>query len=137
MHRRTAKQQWQEIGGKKIFFRSNWEFKYAQALEQLVHARLIRGWEHEPQTFWFESIKRGVRSYKPDFKIYHIDGTHSWVEVKGYYDAKSLTKIKRFRKYYPQETLQVIDGSYFRSHKTKAQAKKEEAPGVEEHGASL
>lgn len=102
------------ISGQKIYFRSAWEANYARYLEQLKTFNQIQGWEHEPQTFWFEEIKRGVRSYLPDFKVIRLDGTHFWVEVKGYYDSKSLTKIKRFRKYYPNEELRLIDKNWFR-----------------------
>lgn len=74
---------------------------------------IIKGWEHEPKCFWFNEIKRGTRSYLPDFKVSLHDGSHYWVEVKGYFDSKSLTKIKRFRKYYPQEKLVVVSKEWF------------------------
>jgi hypothetical protein len=109
----TAKQGWHEINAKKYFFRSNWEKQYAYYLEWLRNNNVIKAWEHEPEVFWFNEIKRGVRSYCPDFKITNPDGSHYWVEVKGYMDAKSKTKIRRFRKYYPQEKLVIIDKEWF------------------------
>ncbi len=112
----TAHQSWQEIDGRKIFFRSNWEHKFAKHLQKLKELNSIQDWEHEPQTFWFNEIKRGVRSYMPDFKITHSDGSHYWVEVKGYMDAKSKTKIRRFKKYYPGEQLVVVDQKWFKEH---------------------
>jgi len=39
--------------------------------------------------------------------------------VKGYYDAKSLTKIKRFRKYFPTEKLRLIDAKWFKANSKK------------------
>lgn len=69
---------------------------------------------HEPNTFWFEGIKRGVVSYLPDFLVLENDGKSYYVEVKGYMDAKSKTKIKRFAKYYPKERLIVIDSKWFK-----------------------
>lgn len=107
---------WVEIGGKRCFFRSGWEIRYAQHLAYCKRINAISDWSHEPKTFWFENIKRGVRSYKPDFKIMHTDGTHSWVEVKGYMDPKSRTKLKRMAKYYPQERIVVIDKTWFAKH---------------------
>jgi hypothetical protein len=104
---------WKLVGGREFYFRSHWEYRYALHLEFQKKHSIIREWEFEPQTFWFLSIKRGVRSYKPDFKITENDGKHHWVEVKGYYDAKSKTKLRRFRKYYPEETLYVVDASFF------------------------
>lgn len=76
--------------------------------------KIILDWEYEPQTFWFEKIKRGTRSYLPDFKIYRNNSSHYWVEVKGYMDQKSRTKIKRFGLYYPEEELLVIDKEWFK-----------------------
>jgi hypothetical protein len=85
----------------------------------LKEQKQIEEWEHEPQTFWFEEIKRGTRSYLPDFKITRFEGSHYWVEIKGYLDSKSLTKIKRFRKYYPQEELIVLGKEWFAKNFTK------------------
>ena len=110
---------WADFGGKKIYYRSLWERNYARFLEYQKQSEMIKDWEHEPQTFWFEEIKRGVRSYLPDFKVIQLDGTHYWVEVKGFYDSKSLTKIKRFRKYYPSESLIIIDAKWFTSNNQK------------------
>lgn len=110
----NSKASWKEIGGKRNFYRSTWEVKVANYLEFLKKNNLIFDWEHEPHTFWFENIKRGVRSYKPDFKVTNFDTTHYWIEVKGYYDSKSKTKIKRFGKYYPNERLMVIDREFFK-----------------------
>tara|TARA_R110000868_G_scaffold396050_1_gene668087 strand:+ start:1993 stop:2259 length:267 start_codon:yes stop_codon:yes gene_type:complete len=84
------------------------ELEYARKLEMLKKAGEIADFAHEPRCFWFENIKRGVRTYLPDFRIDLHDGTHYYVEIKGYMDSKSLTKIKRFRKYYPEERLVVL-----------------------------
>lgn len=109
----TSKQGWRQIGQKRAYFRSEWEARYARYLETLKSTGAILEWLHEPQTFWFEKIKRGTRSYLPDFKVIQPDGSHYWVEVKGYFDAKSLTKIKRFHKYYPEEKLIVVSKEWF------------------------
>lgn len=89
------------------YFRSSWEANYARFLN-------FNGikWEYEKKTFWFEKIRRGVRSYTPDFfllneKVYH--------EVKGWMDKKSATKLKRMRIYYPDETVVVIGREFFKS----------------------
>lgn len=111
-----AHQGWKEIDGRKIYFRSNWEYEFALWLQRLKEANTIKDWEHEPETFWFNEIRRGTRSYLPDFKVTHLDGSHYWVEVKGYMDAKSRTKIKRFRKYYPNESLLVADSEWFKKN---------------------
>ena len=91
--------------------------RFAFYLQLLKRAEEILDWEYEPHTFWFEGIKRGCVSYKPDFRIFKKDGKHYWVEVKGYMDAKSKTKIKRFAKYFPEEELRIIDKSWFSKNK--------------------
>lgn len=82
-------------------------------MQLLKEKKIIAEWEHEPKTFWFEEIKRGTRSYLPDFKVTCLDGTHYWVEVKGFMDAKSKTKLKRFKKYYSKEEIYVVDSTWF------------------------
>ena len=104
---------WRVVGHRKICFKSGWEVNFAIFLQFLKEKYQIQEWLYEPETFWYNNIKRGVRSYKPDFKIIRNDGSHYWAEVKGYMDAKSNTKIKRFRKYYPEEELFIIDKAWF------------------------
>ena len=110
----TWKQGWREIGGAKKYYRSRWEANYARYLEFLLSIGAIKSWEHEPKTFWFEDIKRGTRSYLPDFKVTHLNGDIEWHEVKGWMDDKSKTKIKRFAKYYPNEVLVVIQSKQYK-----------------------
>lgn len=110
---------WREIGGKKIYARSKWEANYAYYLQWQKEKGYIKDWEHEPATFWFEGIKRGTNNYKPDFRVLLSDGSHYWVEVKGYMDAKSNTKINRFNRYYPDESLRVIDSKWFKKNNEK------------------
>ncbi len=104
---------WREIGDQKCYFRSRWEANFGRYLEFLKRERKVDRWYHEPHTFWFKEIKRGVTSYKPDFKVVELNGSHQWYEVKGYVDAKSLTKIKRMKKYYPEEPITLIDSKWF------------------------
>jgi len=108
-----SKAGWREVEGKPFFFRSKWEANYARYLSFLKKHQEIVDWEHEPKTFWYENIRRGVRSFLPDFKVIHRDNTHHWVEVKGYMDARSHTKLKRFKKYYPEEKIELIEKEWF------------------------
>jgi len=110
---------WVEIGGQCIYARSLWEANYARYLEWQKERGYIVDWLHEPKTFWFENIKRGVRSYLPDFKVIETPEKWHWVEVKGYMDAKSKTKLTRFKKYYPKERLVLIDETWFRRNSSK------------------
>ena len=90
------------INGKEIFLRSKWEANYALYLDFLIKQKQIKKWEYEAETFMFEEIKLGVRSYTPDFKIINNDNSQEYHEVKGWMDPKSKTKIKRMAKYYPK-----------------------------------
>lgn len=74
--------------------RSNWEANIAR----IFRAYSIE-FEFEPKVFSFP-IKRGTKGYIPDF---YLTETQEWFEVKGYLDDKSKIKIKRFKKYYPEE----------------------------------
>lgn len=82
--------------------RSGWE---NNVLLWLNHKKIK--WEYEPQVFYFEEIKRGTRGYTPDI---WLPKENIWIEVKGYLSSVDKTKIKRFKKYYPDEfkKLQAI-----------------------------
>jgi len=103
------KSSWEVVDGRRIFFRSSWEHKYALILEIWKGLGAVKAWEHEPETFWFEKIKRGVRSYTPDFKVFWTDGRIEYHEVKGWMDGKSKTKLKRMAKYHPSVKMVLID----------------------------
>ena len=96
-----------------MYVRSSWEHNYALVLNWRQERGQIVRWEYEPETFEFP-VKRGNRSYKPDFKVFFPDGHHEWHEVKGYMDADSRVKLKRMAKYYPEEVVKLIDGPVYR-----------------------
>ncbi len=110
----TWKSSWRDIGGIKKYYRSKWEANYARYLEFLKINGNISFWEHEPETFWFEKIKRGTRSYLPDFKVTNNDGSIEYHEVKGWMDDRSKTKLSRMKKYYPEIKLILIDAKQYK-----------------------
>lgn len=114
--RATWKQDWAEIGGKRNFYRSRWEYRYALYLEFMKTHGHIADWEHEPETFWFEGIRRGTNNYKPDFRVRFNSGNVEYFEVKGYMDKKSQTKIKRMAKYHPDVVLRVVGKEWFKAY---------------------
>jgi hypothetical protein len=87
------------------YFRSRWEANYAR---YLTFAKVR--WEYEPKTFWFEAVKRGTRSYTPDFWIPAEGVFH---EVKGFMDPESATKLKRMAKYFPDVRVVIINKEWF------------------------
>lgn len=111
----TWKAGWREIGGKRHYFRSRWEANYARYLEWLKFRGDILDWQYEPETFWFEGIKRGVRSYLPDFRVHELNGDKPLHEVKGWMDARSKTTLKRMAKYHPQERIVLIREKEYRA----------------------
>ena len=110
---------WHEIGGKRKYYRSNWEANYAHYLEWLKGLGEIKDWLHEPKTFWFEGIKRGSVSYLPDFLVTENDGREVYHEVKGWMDDRSRVKIARMRRYHPTITLVVIDSKAYKELRRK------------------
>ncbi len=103
----------EDIGNR--YFRSAWEANYARYLHWLVERKEIASWEYECKTFEFTSIKRGTRSYTPDFKVTATDGTYVWHEVKGWMDQPSRTRLDRMARYYPDEQVIVVDAAWFKS----------------------
>lgn len=104
---------WREIGGIRKYYRSKWEANYARYLEWLREKGEILKWEHEPETFWFDGIKRGCLSYLPDFRVTENSGAIVYHEVKGWMDDRSKTKIRRMAKYHPGVRLVVIESKAY------------------------
>ncbi len=108
------KQGYREVGGKKVFFRSSWEYNYALYLQYQKELGKILDWFFESDVFWFDGIKRGCVSYKPDFKVIRPDGSVYFIEIKGWMDKASKTKLKRMAKYHPEVELVLIDSKKYR-----------------------
>jgi hypothetical protein len=92
------------VSGKRkdlgCFFRSKTEANFARFLNAVG----IR-WEYEPKVFFFDGITKGILSYTPDFYCPDNDG---WYEVKGWLDGPSLTRMRRFKRYYPEEADKLV-----------------------------
>lgn len=109
------------VGVRDIKFRSKAEANYAAYLEWLVSIGEVAHWDYEPETFWFDpataekynlpgkGVRRGVTSYRPDFRVRPTSKAIQYHEVKGYLDARSRVALKRMAKYYPEEKVVVID----------------------------
>lgn len=102
-----------DLGG--LYVRSAWEANYARYLNWLVAQGVIAAWEYEPDTFWFRGIKRGTRSYCPDFKIHNNDGSAEYHEIKGWMSPKSKTQLKRMARYHPGVKVVVVDKDAYRA----------------------
>lgn len=94
----------------KQFFRSKMEANVAR-----YYRHMGEWYRYEYKEFEFREIKRGSRFYKPDFYLVAPD---RWIEVKGWFRKTDKTKIKRFKKYYPEEYAKlyfIIPDKYSRS----------------------
>ena len=98
-----------------MFFRSSWEANvYRLLILESQDTQVTRRPEYiqyEPQdfTFWQFGIKKGTVSYTPDFKVTYTDGTYEWIEIKGgFLKSSDQTKIRRFKKYYPEEFAKLV-----------------------------
>jgi hypothetical protein len=120
--KKSWKAGWRLIGWQKKYYRSQWEANYARYLEWLRKRGEILEWDHEPKTFWFEGIRRGVCSYKPDFRVVERNGSVVWHEVKGWMDQRSRTCLNRMAKYFPDEVVIVIDATQYKAIKRTVRA---------------
>lgn len=124
--KKTAKSKISKIGKRKdcdnLFFRSAWEadvYRFAKYCQQnhlwfQSIGRIISSIEVEPHTFTYTQFghRHGTIAYTPDLKISGPE-SYIWVEVKGYMDAQDKTRIRRLKKYYPNEfaVLRAVTGS--------------------------
>ncbi|MBA7557968.1 hypothetical protein ES705_50753 [subsurface metagenome] len=99
------------------YVRSRWEANIGRYLKFLIEKRKIKKYEYEVDTFEFNKIKRGNRSYTPDFKVYLNNGEIEYWEVKGWMDKSSKTKLRRMKKYYPEFKIILIRKEEYREIK--------------------
>ena len=107
---------WLEIDGKRMYLKSNWERRYCLYLSFMKKHGHIVDYDYEPETFWFEKVRRGVVSYLPDFRVTFPSGNVEYFEVKGYESAKDRTKYQRMAKYHPNIILRVVGKDWFKTN---------------------
>jgi hypothetical protein len=83
-----------------VHCRSGWE---ASTLRWLSHQGIA--WEFEPRRFDFPGEKRGAKSYLPDI---WLPKKKKWIEVKGRLMSSDKTRIRRFKKHYPEEFARLV-----------------------------
>ena len=79
------------------------------------NGRTVTDWRFEPKTFYFDGIRRGTTNYTPDFLLIDPDGYERFIEIKGWLDRKSKTKLRRMEIYHPDVHLEVIEGKAYAS----------------------
>lgn len=83
-----------------IYVRSKMEANYLRYLN-FIKVK----WQYEPKTFYFKDIKRGTLTYTPDI---YLPDEDKWIEIKGWFRDKDKTKLKRFKKYFPDEFSKLV-----------------------------
>ena len=83
-----------------IYVRSKMEANYLRYLNFLK----IK-WQYEPKIFYFEKIKKGTLTYTPDI---YLPDEDKWIEIKGWFRDKDKTKLRRFKKYFPEEFSKLV-----------------------------
>lgn len=110
------------IGDKRYLFKSNWELNIAIYLEYLLLMGEIKDWEYEPTRFSFMFNEYGVRTYAPDFLVRQDDGD-KLIELKGWVDEKTKSKIKLMKEYYPNINIEIWTEKEYRSIEKEYKAK--------------
>lgn len=84
-----------------IVARSSWEADVMRVLKLYKIDFLF-----EPVEFQFPPDVRGKTSaYLPDI---YLNKTDEFIEVKGYLDSRGRNKLRKFKKYYPEEFKKLI-----------------------------
>lgn len=104
-----------------LYLRSAMEANYARYCVWLKDHGQILEWKYEFRTFWFDKIRRGVTSYKPDFAIWETsrdaENPDYYVEVKGWDYPQGKTARKRMAKYHPSIRLVLVDADAYKEIK--------------------
>jgi len=125
-HRKVYHPQAHTTGGKRADLNGAYFRSAAEANIARLFTHLMIPWEYEPQEFKFP-LDHGTQSYLPDFRIdlrpwadprrstqgcpsgfLKLAPEQSWVEVKGWMNATSQTKLSRFFQYHPEEAQQLL-----------------------------
>ena len=98
------------VGGKKCYFRSVLEYRWALYLEFLKKGNEIQDWFYEDTLLNFQNrgYKCGPFMYKPDFRVVEKDGKWVFQECKGHHDGQTNSKLQRTAKCYPGTVMELV-----------------------------
>lgn len=86
----------------KLYARSGYEISVANYLALMARNKYVHYWKHENLELRFDGVKRGCLLWIPDFTTYdEQDRIINIYEVKGKFEPKDSTKIKRIKKFHP------------------------------------
>lgn len=95
---RFKTEEWTDCRGRVWVFKSSWELKYAQWLDEQSFE-----WDYEPCKFGL--IK--CRCYTPDFRV-RVDDHVEYHEVKGWLDKRTMNRLEEFMEMHADKVLRVI-----------------------------
>lgn len=116
---------WATVGWQRHWWRSRFEWRWAQYLEMLKTAGEVIRWNYESKKFEFQGIRSGTVFYLPDFLVWYVNEDILWHETKGHLIQKDVTKFRRMQKYHPDERIILVMQNIPKS-KTKKNARKRE-----------
>jgi hypothetical protein len=96
------------VGGKKCYFRSIFEFRWARYLQFLKESGIIKDWRYESDVFNFIGETTSPVMYRPDFFILENNCKGYYQECKGYHDGQTNTKLKRMQKHFPEIQIELV-----------------------------
>ena len=127
--RKAIKDMWNKYGAKKttvngITFDSGAEARYYKKLLEQKRAGEIKDFDLQPKFLLQPAFKKNsktIRSinYIADFKVYHLDGSISIVDVKGVETETFNIKRKLFEERYPELSLQIVKEGSSNANKRK------------------
>ena len=86
-----------------IRFDSNYEANYYADLKTLERVKEIIGFCRQPQfTLQYERGDERPITYKPDFIIFHKDGSYEVIETKGFVTEEYILRRKLFKEKFPE-----------------------------------
>lgn len=96
-----------------IKFQSKDEAKYYEYLKKLKAKGLIENFELQPKftlipTFKYKGKTERAATYTLDFLIYNLDGTETYVDVKGYSTQQGEFKFKLLKSQHPDMDFRWI-----------------------------
>jgi hypothetical protein len=94
--------------GKRIKFRSKFEYQWACYLDLLKSSGYVKRWDYEPETFYFQNERRAPVQYTPDFRVEETGGGVVYQETKGYHDGPTNSKLRKMHKHYPDIVMELV-----------------------------
>ena len=82
------------VGGNRVAFKSKLEYRWAQHLEFLKQADVIKDWFYEFHTFRDFPAEQRIKEYTPDFLVRLNDNTFEYHETKGLLSGFDIKKFK-------------------------------------------